>query len=104
MTFNHLHKHLFKRRGDLLFFFFVLTCLFSLEGYSEGADLFSKPLTQSGVFTSPFMHIVDLNGDGRDDLFFYEKKRDGKISILLNTGEWKDMLSPEKKSMPSNEK
>ena len=30
MTFNHLHKQLFKRRGDLLFFFFVLTCLFSL--------------------------------------------------------------------------
>jgi len=41
MTFNHLHKQLFKRRVDLLFFFFVLTCLFSLEGYSEGADLFS---------------------------------------------------------------
>jgi len=74
--------------------------------YPKNPDggLFSKPLTQSGVFTSQFMHIVDLNGDGRDDLFFYEKKRDGKISILLNTGEWKDMLSPEKKSMPSNEK
>jgi hypothetical protein len=28
MTFNHLHKQLFKRRGGLLFF--VLTCLFSL--------------------------------------------------------------------------
>ena len=30
MTFNHLHKHLYRRRGGLLFFFFVLTCLFSL--------------------------------------------------------------------------
>jgi len=104
MTFNHLHKQLFKRRVDLLFFFFVLTCLFSLEVYSEGADLFSKPLTLSGIFTSPFMHIVDLNGDGRDDLLFYEKKRDGKISTLLNTGEWKDIPSLEKKSMSSDGK
>ena len=67
-------------------------------------DLFSKPLTQSGVFTSPFMHIVDLNRDGRDDLLFYQNTRDGKIAILLNTGEWKDMLSPEKQSMPSGKK
>ena len=67
-------------------------------------DLFLKLLTQSGVFTSPFMHIVDLNSDSRDDLLFYVKKRDGKISILLNTGEWKNMLSPEKKTMPSGEK
>lgn len=67
-------------------------------------DLFSKPLTQSGVFTSPFMHIVDLNSDGRDDLLFYEKKRDGKICILLNTGEWKDMLSPENEAMFPTEK
>jgi hypothetical protein len=66
---------------------------------SPDGDLFLKPLTQSGVFTSPFMHIVDLNNDGRDDLLFYEKKRDGKICILLNTGEWKDRLSPEKKDM-----
>ena len=71
---------------------------------NQDGDLFSKPLTQSGVFTSPFMHIVDLNGDGRDDLLFYEKKMDGKISILLNTGEWKDTPSPEKKSMPSDGK
>jgi hypothetical protein len=51
----------------------------------DGA-FFSHPLKQSGVLTSPFMRIVDLNGDGRDDLLFYEKKRDGKISVLLNTG------------------
>jgi hypothetical protein len=50
------------------------------------------------------MNIVDLNGDGRDDLIFYEKKREGKISILLNTGEGKDRLSLEKKSMPSDPK
>ena len=71
---------------------------------NQDGDLFSKPLIQSGVFTSPFMHIVDLNGDGRDDLLFYEKTRDGKISILLNTGEWKDLPSLKKKSMPSNGK
>jgi len=71
---------------------------------NQDGDLFSKPLTQSGVFTSPYMHIVDLNRDGRDDILFYEKKRDGKLSILLNTGQWKDRLSLEKKSMPSNQR
>jgi len=30
MTFSHLHKQLFKKRGGLLFFFFILSCLFSL--------------------------------------------------------------------------
>lgn len=149
MKFNHLHKYLYRRRVGLLLFFFILICLFCLEGYSEGADLFSaqslivegkklcviptdldgrglfeivvvsktgvypknqdgdlfsKPLTQSDVFTSPYMHIVDLNGDSRDDLLFYEKKTDGKISLLLNTGEWKDVPTLEKKSMSSDGK
>lgn len=67
-------------------------------------DLFSKPLIQSGIFTSPFMHIADLNSDGRDDLLFYEKKREGKICVLLNTGEWKDILSPKNEAGFSNEK
>jgi hypothetical protein len=71
---------------------------------NQEGDLFSKPLTQSEVFTSPFLNIIDLNRDGRDDLLFYEKKRDGKISILLNTGEWTDKLSLKKKSMPSDPK
>ena len=61
----------------------------------QDGDLFAKPLTQSEVFTSPFMHVVDLNRDGRDDLVFYEKKRKGKISILINTGDWQDMLALE---------
>ena len=67
-------------------------------------DLFAKPLTQSGVYTSPFMHIVDLNRDGRDDLLFYEKDRDEKISVLLNTGEWKNMSSLERKFPPPDQK
>jgi hypothetical protein len=71
---------------------------------NQGGDLFSKPLTQSEVFTSPFMNIVDLDGDGRDDLLFYEKKREGKISILLNTGKLNDKLAPEKKTRPSDPK
>ena len=71
---------------------------------NQDGDLFSKSLTQSDVFTSPYLHIVDLNRDGRDDLLFYEEKRDGKISLLLNTGEWKDISSVEKKSMPSDGK
>ena len=70
----------------------------------QDGDLFSEPLTQSNIFTSPYMLIVDLNGDGRDDLLFYEKKRDGKISVLLNTGDWKVISSLEKKSMPSDGK
>jgi len=56
-------------------------------------DLFSKPITQTGVVTSPYMNISDLNNDGLNDLLFYEKKRDGKMSILLNTGDWKDDFS-----------
>ena len=50
------------------------------------------------------MNIVDIDGDGRDDLLFYEKEREGKISILFNTGEWQDSLSLDKKSMPSDSK
>ena len=69
---------------------------------NPGGDLFSKPLKQSEVFTSPLMNIVDLNGDGLDDLIFYEKKREGKISVLLNTGEWKGYFHFEKKPMPSD--
>jgi len=61
-------------------------------------DFFSEPLYQSGVFTSPFMRIFDLNSDGRDDILFYEKKRDGKIAVLLNTGEGKNRLFHEKES------
>ena len=71
---------------------------------NQDGNLFSKPLTQSGVFTSPHMHIVDLNGDGRDDILFFEKKRDGRLSILLNTGQSKDMLSLDRKSIPSDQR
>jgi hypothetical protein len=60
-------------------------------------DLFSNPFTQTGVVTSPFMHISDLNNDGLNDLLFYQKKRDGKISILLNKGEWKEKFPSDKK-------
>jgi hypothetical protein len=67
---------------------------------NPNGDLFSNPLTQSEVFTSPFMHIVDLNGDGLDDLIFYEKKRAGRISVLLNTGQWKDQIYLEKNIRP----
>jgi len=54
-------------------------------------NLFSKPFVQSGVVTSPFMQITDLNNDGFNDLIFYEKKRNGKISVLLNKGIWKNI-------------
>ncbi len=59
-------------------------------------DLFSNPFVQSGVDTSPFIHISDLNNDGLNDLLFYEKKRDGKISILLNKGDWKEIFPSDK--------
>jgi len=41
------------------------------------------------------MHIIDLNSDGRENLLFYEKKRVGKIYILLNTAAWKSVLPAE---------
>ena len=62
MTFNHLHKHLYRRRGGLLFFFFVLTCLFSLEGYSQGADLFSA---QSLIVEGKKLSVIPTDLDGR---------------------------------------
>jgi hypothetical protein len=63
---------------------------------SLNEDLFSNPYTQSGVVTSPFMHISDLNNDGLNDLLFYQKTRDGEISILLNKGDWLDILPSDK--------
>lgn len=63
-------------------------------------DLFSNSYTQSGVVTSPFMHISDMNNDGLNDLLFYQKKRNGEISILLNTGNWKE-ISPSEKEFKS---
>jgi len=63
---------------------------------SLNEDLFSNPFTQTGVITSPFMHISDLNNDGLNDLLFYQKKRDGKISILLNNGDWKEIFPSDK--------
>jgi hypothetical protein len=52
-------------------------------------DLFSKAVTQENIFTYPYMHRFDLNNDGLSDLFFYQKKKDGRMSILLNNGNWK---------------
>ncbi len=62
MTFNTLYKHLYRRRGGLLFFFFVLTCLFSLEAYSEGADLFSA---QSLIVEGKKLAVIPTDLDGR---------------------------------------
>ena len=67
-------------------------------------DLFSHPFTQSEVFTSPFMHIFDLNNDGFNDLLFYEKERDGQISVLLNNGDWKETLPSAKEFKSRNAK
>ena len=67
-------------------------------------DLFSNPFIQSEVFTSPFMHISDLNDDGFNDLLFYEKKRNGQISILLNKGDWKEILPSDKEFKSTNAK
>jgi hypothetical protein len=65
-------------------------------------DLFSKPFTQSGVVTAPFMRISDLNNDGFNDLLFYEKKRDGEISVLLNKGVWKKKFTIDKTFKSTN--
>ncbi|UCF92689.1 MAG: VCBS repeat-containing protein [Desulfobacterales bacterium] len=67
-------------------------------------ELFSKHFSQSEVVTSPFMHIADLNNDGLNDLLFYEKKRDGKISILLNTGDWEKRFPSRREYKSRNDK
>jgi hypothetical protein len=53
--------------------------------------LFSHYHIQTDLLTYPFIHIADLDKDGLNDLLFYQKKRDGKISILLNKGNWEDI-------------
>ena len=68
--------------------------------YRNPETLFSKPYTQEGVMTTPFMHIVDLNRDGLDDLVFYQKKRGGRISILLNRGNWGEAVLSGQASEP----
>ena len=70
---------------------------------NQNGDLFSKPVSQSGVSTHQFMHVVDMNDDGRDDIIFYQKKRNGNISILLNTGDWEKLLSNEGQDDPATE-
>ncbi len=55
-----------------------------IHARNSNGDFFLKPVSQSNVFTSVYRHITDLNGDGRDDLIFYEKKRGGRISVSLN--------------------
>jgi len=72
MTFNHLHKYLYRRRGDLLLFFFILTCFLSLEGYSEGADLFSA---QSLIVEGKKLAVIptDLDGQGMFEIVVVSK-------------------------------
>ena len=72
MTFNHLHQHLYRRLGGLLFSFFVLTCLFSLEGYSEGADLFAA---QSLLVEGRKLCVIptDLDGQGMFEIVVVSK-------------------------------
>ena len=60
---------------------------------TQSDELFKTPLAQTGVFTSAFMKISDVNNDGYNDLLFYEKKRNGTLSILLNKGNWKNFSS-----------
>jgi VCBS repeat protein len=67
-------------------------------------DLFSNPFTQWGVVTSPFMHISDLNNDGLNDLLFYQKKRNGEISINLNKGDWKEIVPSDIKFKSKSDK
>ena len=62
MRFNFLHKHLERMRSGLLFLLFVLICLLSFEGYSEGADLFSaQPLMVEGSKLA----VIPADLDGR---------------------------------------
>jgi len=64
----------------------------------KGRGLFSDSHHQADVITCPFKHIMDLNGDGLDDLVFYEKKWNGTISVLVNKGQWEDRSYQESKT------
>ncbi|RMF88528.1 MAG: VCBS repeat-containing protein [Nitrospinota bacterium] len=53
---------------------------------TPGGSLASTPLVQAEVPVSPYRHIGDMNGDGRNDLLFYERGEGGKITLLLRQG------------------
>jgi len=53
----------------------------------EGRGLYSTSHHQVNVVTCRFKHIIDLNNDGLDDIVFYDKKKKGAISVLLNKGQ-----------------
>lgn len=55
----------------------------------QNGMLFAKPFTQTELPTSPYLQVVDVNGDGKDDLIFYQKEspvEKGQIFVLLNKG------------------
>ena len=54
----------------------------------QGKPLLSSKSLQTDVPTYPFRRIADINHDGLDDLIMYEKKKDAKLSILVNSGSW----------------
>ena len=62
MTFSHHHKHLYRGRYGLLIFFPILICLFSFEGYGEGAGLFSA---QSLIVEGRKLSVIPTDLDGR---------------------------------------
>jgi hypothetical protein len=53
---------------------------------TQDGNLFADPLVQSHLPTTPYMYVIDLNGDRKDDLLFYQKEEQGKVSILINEG------------------
>ncbi len=52
----------------------------------QGKGIYSNLYHQADILTCRFVHIVDLNRDGLDDILLYEKKKNGSISVLLNKG------------------
>jgi hypothetical protein len=62
MTFNHVHKHLNRGRGVLLYFFLVLTCFLPFKGHGEGAGLFSA---QSLGVEGRKLSVIPTDLDGR---------------------------------------
>jgi len=59
----------------------------------QGKPLFSESHRQEGVVTCSLRQITDINRDGLDDIIMYEKKRNAKVSILVNKGNWRERPS-----------
>jgi hypothetical protein len=87
MKMMNLHKHFYIGRDCLIYFFIVLICLFSFQGYGEGATLFSS---QSFMVEGRMLSLIPTDLDGKG---FAEIVVAHKTGIYPNEKRWISVFS-----------